>query len=270
MKFSIITANRNGERFLEESIQSVVSQEAEDIELEYIVVDGASNDGSLEIIDRYRSQISIFISEPDDGPVNAINKGLKLATGDIVGWLNTDDRYHPGALKRVAEAFKAEPNKALCFGRCNIIDEQGMEIRRWITRFKEFFFPISSRFTVQCLNFVSQPTLFLTRQALKVTGFLREDLVAAWDYDFILRLWKNGGAICLRDRMPVADFRWHEASISGSNYTIQFKEELEATKEHAGTLAPQTLIHYGVRWGIVGVYALMAALRNLGTPNKEP
>ena len=186
MKFSIITANRNGDRFLEESIQSVVSQKADDIELEYIVIDGASTDASLEIIDRYRSQISTFISEPDNGPVNAINKGLKLATGDIVGWLNTDDRYHPGVLKRVAEAFKAEPNKALCFGRCNIIDEQGREIRRCITRFKEFFFPITSRFSIQCLNYISQPTLFFQRRALQSTGSLREDLVAAWDYDFIL------------------------------------------------------------------------------------
>lgn len=270
MKFSIITANRNGERFLEESIQSVVSQKAGDIELEYIVIDGASTDASLEIIDRYRSQISTFISEPDDGPVNAINKGLKLATGDIVGWLNADDRYHPGVLKRVSEAFKTEPNKALCFGRCNIIDEQGREIRRWITRFKEFFFLLSSRFTIQCLNYISQPTLFFRKNAFQKTGLLREDLVAAWDYDFILRLWKNGGAICLRDRMPVADFRWHEASISCSNYAIQFKEELEAAKEHAGALAPQTWIHHGVRWSIVGVYTLMASLRNLRTPNKEP
>lgn len=270
MKFSIITANRNGERFLEESIQSVVSQKADDIELEYIVIDGASTDASLEIIDRYRSQISTFISEPDDGPVNAINKGLKLATGDIVGWLNADDRYHPEVLKRVAEAFKAEPNKALCFGRCNIIDEQGREIRRWITRFKEFFFHLSSRFTIQCLNYISQPTLFFQRWALQAAGLLREDLVAAWDYDFILRLWQHGGAICLVNQGPIADFRWHENSISGTRFILQFKEEVEIAQKDTGKLALQTCIHHGVRWGIVGVYALMAALRYLGNPNKEP
>ncbi len=270
MKFSIITANRNGDRFLEESIQSVVSQKSDDIELEYIVIDGASTDTSLEIIDRYRSQISIFISEPDDGPVDAINKGLKLATGDIVGWLNTDDRYHPGVLKRVAEAFKTEPSKALCFGRCNIIDEQGREIRRWITRFKESFFPISSRFTVQCLNFVSQPTLFFTQHALKDTGFLREDLIAAWDYDFVLRLWKNGGAICLRNQIPLSDFRWHETSISGTRFILQFKEEVEVAQKDAGKLTLQTCIHHGVRWGIVSIYALMAAFRNFRIPNKKP
>lgn len=261
MKFSIITANRNGERFLEESIQSVVSQKAGDIELEYIVIDGASTDASLEIIDRYRSQISTFISEPDDGPVDAINKGLKLATGDIVGWLNADDRYHPGVLKRVSEAFKTEPNKALCFGRCNIIDEQGREIRRWITRFKEFFFLLSSRFTIQCLNYISQPTLFFRKNAFQKTGLLREDLVAAWDYDFILRLWKHGGGICLKDIEPIADFRWHENSISGQRFRTQFREESNIAYQDAGKYSLQALLHFCVHWGIVGIYSVMANSR---------
>ena len=265
MKFSIVTPNRNGERFLEEAIRSVLSQKEDDIDIEYILIDGASTDGSLEIIKKYRSQISILISEPDSGPVNAINKGLRIATGDIVAWLNADDRYHSHALKRISKGFADHPEKALCFGRCRIVNEEGKEIRRWITRFKEVFFPLSSWFTIQCLNFVSQPTLFFTRKAMEAAGPLREDLVAAWDYDFVLRLWKNGEAICLKDMMPIADFRWHNASISGKNFMIQFKEEVEAAKEHAGPLAPQTLIHYCIRWGIIGIYFLMAYLRARNT-----
>lgn len=270
MKFSIITANRNGAQFLEESIESVVSQKTGDLELEYIVVDGASTDASLEIIDRYRSRIATLLSEPDQGPVNAINKGLKLATGDIVGWLNTDDRYHPGALKRVAKAFESEPDKALCFGRCNIVDAQGREIRQWITRFKEFFFPFNSRFAIQCLNYISQPTLFFRRDAVRKVGLLREDLVAAWDYDFILRLWDCGGAMCLMDKPPIADFRWHEKSISGSRFLTQFKEEVAIAQSDAGPWKIQTFIHHGVRWGIVGIYSLMAALRQLNNSNPKP
>ena len=261
MKFSVITPNRNGGRFLEESIQSIISQRRDGIDLEYIIIDGASTDESLDIIERYRSQISIFISEPDKGPVDAINKGLGLATGDIISWLNADDRYHRSALKRVAAAYKSHPEKALCFGRCRIVDEQGREIRRWIRRFKEAFFPISSRVTLQCLNFVSQPTVFFTKKALKATGRLREDLIAAWDYDFILRLWKNGGAICLPEPMPIADFRWHKRSISCRNFTVQFKEEFEIAKEDAGALSPQTMIHSGVRWGIQAIYSTMAQMQ---------
>ena len=261
MKFSIITPNRNGERFIEEAIQSVLLQKTDGINIEYIIIDGSSTDSSMEIIERYRSDISILISEPDRGPVDAINKGLKLATGDIVAWLNADDRYHKGALKRVAEAFGGYPEKALCFGRCNIIDEAGNEIRRWITRFKEFFFTLSSQFTIQCLNYISQPTLFFKRSAQQAVGLLESDMVAAWDYDFILRLWKHGGAICLRESVPIADFRWHENSISGSRFITQFKEEADLAKKDAGLFAPQTVIHYMVRWGIVVIYSLMAAFR---------
>jgi len=261
MKFSIITPNRNGERFLEESVKSILSQKKDGIDLEYIFIDGASTDASHGIIERYRSHISIFISEPDKGPVDAINKGLALATGDIIAWLNADDRYHPHALQRVSEAFLEQPDKALCFGRCRIVDEQSREIRRWITRFKEAFFPFSSQFAIQCLNFVSQPASFFTRKAMEAVGRLREDLVAAWDYDYTLRLWEIGGAICLKDPNPIADFRWHERSISGRNFGIQFKEEVTIAAAHAGTLAPQTLIHHCVRRGIVGIYSLMALKR---------
>ncbi|MBW1959588.1 MAG: glycosyltransferase [Deltaproteobacteria bacterium] len=261
MKLSIITPNRNGDRFLEEAIQSILSQKTGKIDLEYIFIDGDSTDASLAVAEKYRDQISIFISEPDNGPVDAINKGLSLASGDILAWLNSDDRYHKNAFQRVANAFAAHPEKALCFGRCCIIDEEGREIRQWITRFKEAFFPVTSRFAIQCLNFVSQPTLFFTRKAMEAAGRLREDLVAAWDYDFVLRLWNHGGAICLKAPAPIADFRWHHGSISGRHYAVQFKEEVEAAKRHAGALAPQTLIHHCVRWGIVGIYFLMASNR---------
>lgn len=261
MKISIITPNRNGERFLEESVKSILSQKKDGINLEYIIIDGASTDASLAVVEKYRDQISIFISEPDKGPVDAINKGLSLASGDILAWLNSDDRYHPNAFQRVSNAFTAHPEQALCFGRCRIIDEEGREIRQWITRFKEMFFPVSSQFAIQCINFVSQPTFFFTRKALEAAGKLREDLVAAWDYDFVLRLWEHGGAVCLKDPAPIADFRWHQGSISGRHYGMQFKEEVEAAKHHAGALAPQTLIHHCVRWGIVGIYSLMALKR---------
>ena len=145
--------------------------------------------------------------------MSAINKGLRLASGEIVAWLNADDRYHPGALKRVAQVMAAYPDKALCFGACRIIGEEGREIRRGITRFKEAFFPISSQFTIQCLNYISQPAMFFRRSALKAAGYLREDLVAAWDYDLTLRLWRQGGAAHVPG-LPLSDFRWHPGSIS--------------------------------------------------------
>ncbi len=265
MKFTIVTSNKNGARFLEEAVRSVISQKAPGVELEYIVVDGGSADGSMEIICRYEEGISRIISEPDRGPVFAINKGLRLASGEIVAWLNADDRYHPGALKRVALAMADHSEKALCFGACRIVDEAGDEIRRGITRFKEAFFPFSSRFTIQCLNYISQPAMFFRRSALQATGYLREDMVAAWDYDLTLRLWKQGGAVYVPGP-PLADFRWHSGSISARRFDEQFREEFEAAARDAGRLAPQTWIHWLVRWGIVGAYSLMATFRQPNNP----
>jgi glycosyltransferase involved in cell wall biosynthesis len=257
VKFTIITPNRNGGRFLEETIRSVISQKESGIDLEYIIVDGGSVDDSLNIIREYKQDISQVISEPDAGPVSALNKGLRIASGEIMAWLNADDRYHPGALKRIAKVMAAHPGRALCFGSCQIIDEQGNEIRRGITRFKEAFFPLSSQFAIQCLNYISQPSMFFRHSALAASGYLKEEMVAAWDYEFILRLWRQGAAVHVPGP-PLADFRWHPGSISGSKFKIQFREEFDAAARDAGWLAPQTWIHWMVRWGIVGAYTLMA------------
>jgi GT2 family glycosyltransferase len=151
----------------------------------------------------------------------------------------------------------AHPKRALCFGACRIIDEEGREIRRGITRFKEAFFPLSSRFTIQCLNYISQPAMFFRRSALETAGYIREDLVAAWDYDFILRIWRQGGAGHVSGA-PLADFRWHPGSISARKFAVQFREEFHAAARDSGWQAPQTWIHGIVRWGIVGAYTLMA------------
>lgn len=257
---SIITPNKNGERFLEQTIQSVLAQRASGVDLEYIVMDGASTDGSLEIIKRYQDSINIVVSESDQGPVSAINKGLRMAKGEVVAWLNADDVYHPRALRRALETLGQHPTAALCFGACRIIDEQNREIRRPITRFKEMFFPLSSRFTIQCVNYISQPAMFFRRRAMEKAGLLREDLKAAFDYDFTLRLWQRGGAVRVAGP-PLADFRWHEGSISGQRFHLQFQEELQAAAADAGPFAPQTLIHHGVRLGIVGIYHLMSLWR---------
>ncbi|MCI5208514.1 MAG: glycosyltransferase [Candidatus Electrothrix sp. ATG2] len=262
MRFSIITPSYNSAPYLEQTIQSVLCQQEgqDDITLEYIVVDGGSTDGSQEILRQYAQEITHTVIEPDTGPANALNKGLRLATGDVLAWLNADDLYYPGTLDRVRRALDCRPDAAFCFGGCPIIDKQGEEIRSGITRFKEFFYPFSSRFTYQCINYLSQPALFFRRQAVERAGLLPEDMVAAWDYDFILRLWHYGDAVQVAGS-PLSAFRWHEGSISGQNFQVQFQEEYLAARADAGPLSPQTLAHFCVRRGIVGAYLLMAGVR---------
>jgi glycosyltransferase involved in cell wall biosynthesis len=260
MKFTIITPNKNGGRFLEEAIQSVLNQRGAGIDVEYIVLDGGSTDDSPAILSRYKGEISQIICESDSGPVSAINKGLKMATGEIIAWLNADDRYHSGTLRRVSETLSRHLDSALCFGACRIIDESGQEIRRAITRFKELFFPLSSQYAIQCLNYISQPAMFFRRSALEAAGLLRENLVAAWDYDLTLRLWRRGGGARVSGP-PLADFRWHQESISGQRYVIQFQEEFAIARNDAGLWRLQTLLHWFVCWGIIASYTVMAQSR---------
>ena len=256
MKFSIITPNYNGARFLEECVRSVHAQRGAGVEVEHIVIDGGSRDESLEVLQPYRGGITHLVSEPDRGAASAINKGLRLATGDVIGWLNSDDRYFPGALARVATVMQAHPGKALCFGHCPILNEEGVEIRQAITRFKECFFPVSSRFMIQSINYISQPAMFFRRSAFEAAGPLREDFRYAWDYEFILRLWRQGGAVHVPGG-PLAAFRWHPGSLSGQGFVPQFKEELDAALADAGRYSLQGVLHRAVRWGIVTIYGRM-------------
>jgi glycosyltransferase involved in cell wall biosynthesis len=129
---SIITPSYNQARFLEATIQSVLSQDYPN--LEYIIVDGASTDGSVEIIQRYTSQISLWISEPDHGQTDAINKGFSHAHGEVFAWLNSDDTYLPGAITQAIEFMHSHPQAAMVYGDAYLIDEQGSIIGRFPSR----------------------------------------------------------------------------------------------------------------------------------------
>jgi glycosyltransferase involved in cell wall biosynthesis len=113
-KVSIITPSFNQAQFLDETIQSVISQDYPDIE--YIIVDGGSTDGSVEIIKNYESRISYWVSENDQGQADAINKGFAIATGEFIGWLNSDDCLSPGAIRKVVDAFMLNPDVEFIYG----------------------------------------------------------------------------------------------------------------------------------------------------------
>lgn len=255
MKVSIITPTYNSTRFLRETAQSIMA-EREHVDVEWIVVDGGSDDETLDIVRDLSQGTARILCEPDDGAADAINKGLRLATGDVLNWINSDDVIVPGALARVVSHFETYPEDALVIGRCPIVDDQGQEIRKGITRFKEMFYPVSGRFTFQCINYISQPAMYFQRAAMEKSGPLRTDLTAAWDYEFILRLWRAGAGRVLKGD-PLAQFRWTPGSISARHFRLQFKEELEAAVADAGWFSLQAWIHRCVRLGIVSAYSLI-------------
>lgn len=256
MKLSIIIPCYNAELYIRDCIESILHPTHRQLDLEILVMDGASKDKTLEILKEYEDNIHTIISESDAGPADAINKGFALATGDVLAWLNADDRYAPGALPRAMKILEQHPEKAFCFGHCPIVNEQGEEIRKAITGFKELFYPISCRFTFQCINYLSQPACFFRADAVRSAGNLRCDLKAAWDYEFLLRIWRQGsGKRVLRPALAV--FCWHPGSISGQHFRQQFAEEFTCASEDAGKYSLQTFVHWFVRWGIIGAYTFM-------------
>ena len=260
-RVTVVTPCYNSVATLSALLDSIDSQAVSALdgffELEHIVMDGGSTDGTLDLLASRQRPWRTVVSEPDKGPADAINKGFARATGDYVAWLNADDAYAPTALVRAVDALERRPRASFAFGRCPIIDANGTEIRHPITRFKELFFPFPFRWVLQTLNFVSQPATLFRKSALDAAGLLRTDLKAAWDYDLLLRLRKLGPCVRIPGRSPVAYFRWTPASISGANFRRQFDEELALAIADAGRFSLPGILHRAVRWGIVTIYARM-------------
>ncbi len=256
LKISIITPSLDQGRFIERTLRSVLEQEG-DFDLEYLVFDGGSTDGTLEVLRRYDGRLRLVV-EPDDGQANAVNKGLRVATGDIVGWLNSDDLLYPGALAHVAAAFTADPDLVWLHGRCEIVDEHDRPIRRWVSAYKDFRCRHYSRRSLLVENYVSQMTVFWRRSAMDRVGTLDESMRYSFDYEYWLRLSAVGDPLYLRDR--IAAFRWYATSKSGSSFERQFQEDREAFRRHA---PPGALLraHKRLRTAqIVGAYRLLRAL----------
>jgi len=256
-KFSIVTPSLNQAAYLGRTIESVLGQQG-DFDLEYLVLDGGSTDGSAELLRRYEGRLAYRI-EKDAGQSDAINKGLRQVTGDLVGWVNSDDLLFPGALARVAAAFAARPDAAWLHGGCEIIDEDDRPIRRWVTAYKDFRCRHYSRRALFVENFVSQMTVFWRRSSQEKVGYLDTSLRYSFDYEYWLRLSALGDPLYLPERL--AAFRWYTSSKSGANFERQFGEDLEAFRRHAPDDRLLRL-HKRLRTAqIVTAYRLMRALR---------
>ena len=178
---SVITPSFNQAQFLEETILSVLSQDYPN--LEYIIIDGGSSDGSIDIINKYEDHLAYWVSEPDRGQSHAINKGWQRSTGDIVAYLNADDVYTPGAITAAVRALLAEPAACMVYSDALFINEQG-RIRK---KYRALAFDIH-RTIESNEGFIPQPTAFIKRDALDSVGLLDEDLHMVMDYDLWVRL----------------------------------------------------------------------------------
>jgi glycosyltransferase involved in cell wall biosynthesis len=180
MLVSIITPSYNQARFLEQTIQSVLLQQG--VELEYIIVDGGSSDGSQEIIQRYADRLAWWVSEPDKGQTDAINKGFSRARGEILAWLNSDDTFEPGAAAEAAAYLQNHPDAGMVYGDANFIDENGKVIGMFPARQTDF------RRLKQGYVHIPQQASFFRARLWQMVGPLDPSFYFAMDYDLWVRL----------------------------------------------------------------------------------
>lgn len=185
-RISIITPSYNQVQFLERTILSVINQDYPN--LEYIIIDGDSTDGSVEIIKKYEKHLTYWVSEKDLGQSNAINKGLKIATGDWVAWQNSDDIFYPGTFDSLANAAKKNNQSSLIIGNMNMIDEQGDVINdlKYVT-------PTYDSLLAEGMVLTNQAA-FWRRSIHEKIGYLKEDLHYGFDFEWFLRILQHGRA----------------------------------------------------------------------------
>lgn len=207
MKISIITISYNQAQFLERAIRSVADQDHDDVE--YIVVDPGSTDGSRDIIEGYRDKIAKIIYEADRGPADGLNKGFAEAHGEIFGFLNSDDVLEPGALSRVVQYFEAHPDVDVISGHSWIIDAEGNVKRRF------FSDRYSLRMAAYGASILSQASTFFRAEAFRRAGGFNIENRSTWDGELFIDMALAGARFSLVPAY-LSRFRIHAEGITGS------------------------------------------------------
>src|SRR4029453_1656238 len=175
---SVITPSFNQSRFIERTIRSVLDQRVGDVE--FAIFDGGSTDGTIDILNRYDDRLR-WVSRPDRGQADAVNKGIAATSGEIVGWLNSDDVYYPGALEYAIRYFKAHPNVDIIYGDANHTEEDDRVLEPYYTADWDY-----EQLKEVC--FVCQPSVFFRRRVVTEHGLLNASLRFCMDYEYWLRI----------------------------------------------------------------------------------
>lgn len=217
MKISLVTPSYNQAAFLPFTIDSVLCQRYPG--LEYIIIDGGSSDASVDVIRQNEQHLAYWVSEPDRGQSDAINKGWKRARGDILGYLNSDDLLLPGSLERVAAFFESHADVDFIYGNAIIIDETGRTTGRLDGQ------PFDLRRLLLREITIPQPAMFFRRCVLDDTGYLDEEFHYTMDFDF----WLKTAIHHAIEYVPfdLAAMRLHDGAKTVSRKDLFYRDELE-------------------------------------------
>lgn len=222
---SIVTVSFNQACYLEDNIRSVLSQQY--TSLEHIIIDGGSTDGTIEILDRYSKYVD-WISEQDNGQSHALNKGFRKAKGEIIGWINSDDRLHKGALQSVGEYFAENRDAIAVAGDLLVIDTKGNKKR--IIKSRQF----DKEYLINVAKGVTQPSTFFRRSVFGKIGYVDETLEYVMDRDLFIRI----ASLDKIQYLPkiLADFREQPLSkTAGGSYHFA-KELITVRRRYGGSI----------------------------------
>ena len=221
-RITVVTPSFNQARYLERTICSVLEQGYAD--LEYMVLDAGSTDGSREIIERYAERIDYWRSAPDGGQSAAINEGWRRSRGQVLSWLNSDDYYLPGALQFVGEFFRDHPDEWVVYGSWEAVDDEGRRLNYAGSRF-------SRRTMILSRNTIPQPSSFIHRRAIDAVGLLDERLRYTMDLDLFLRIADHRAPRFVS--RPLAAATMHSDAKTFSQRDAMARERYEVRRRHA-------------------------------------
>jgi glycosyltransferase involved in cell wall biosynthesis len=243
LKLSIIVPTKNSDTFLEEALDSILNQGYPNYEI--IVIDGYSTDRTKSIAELYHN-LQFYRLEAT-GEVDAINKGMSIASGDIVAFLDSDDVYLSGCFKAVNKAFQSNPKKQWLYGKGIIIDKNGTEVRSLVTTAKQMV--KYSYKALMCVDFIVQPTVFMRRELFESMGNFDVKLPYSCEYEYWLRIGRHYTPMFL-DR-HLAAWRAHAGSISVKGYLDQTVQAREIQRNYSGKNwllnRIQDIVYYGTR-----------------------
>lgn len=243
---SIVTPSYNQAQFIRATIESVLQQDYSP--MEYLVIDGGSTDGTVSILKEYDSQLK-WVSEPDNGQSDAINKGFRAARGEIIGWMNSDDTYEPGAVRRAIGVLNSDPEVGLVYGDVNVIDAEGRVLRTYHRR------QLEPGEVLRGAS-VTQATVFLRKSILEQVGLLDPDLHYCMDTD----LWFRCRAVTQFRHIPAiqANIRKHAACKTRSKRRQMAREYIFVMRpRYVDTHWYQDWVDFVVRVARTGVRELL-------------
>ena len=238
---SIITVVYNGDKYLEQTIQSVINQSYKNIE--YIIVDGGSTDGTLDIIKKYDSYISKWVSEADKGLYDAMNKGIGMASGELIGMINSDDWYELDCVEIMVDAYINNPNKHIFHADRYDIKENGDRVIRK-------FHPSAFKFIYYGMTY-NHPSMFITKKEYSIHLY-NINLKALSDYQFVLESFLRDRSIFLYLNNPVVNYRLD--GISGNQLVLDRLAEGFLARNHSRLNLFKNIISLIFRTLIINIY----------------